>query len=87
MNINMVVQIAKYLTPPLILVALAVYMGLNIHGKMLDKGVLSRPDAKDSGGIKRKMLQYGFWLMVLMAVLGFGLAFFQIWMDVRQAGP
>jgi hypothetical protein len=87
MEIASFIQIAKHLTPPLLLVGLAVYLGFNIHNKMLDKDVLSKPNAKDSGNLKLKMLQYGFWLIVILAILGVGLAFFQIWMDAQQAKP
>jgi|LGOV01.1.fsa_nt_gb hypothetical protein len=87
MEIASFIQIAKHLTPPLLLVGLAVYLGFSIHNKMLDKDVLSKPNAKDSGNLKLKMLQYGFWLIVILAILGVGLAFFQIWMDAQQAKP
>lgn len=87
MEIASFIQIAKYFTPPLLLVALAVYLGFSIHNKMLNKDVLSKPNAKDSGNLKLKILQYGFWLIVILAILGVGLAFFQIWVDAQQAKP
>ena len=83
MEIEAFIQIAKYLTPPLVLVGLALYLGFSIHSKMLDKNILSRPNARDSGNLKLKILQYGFWLMVILAVLGVDLAFFQIWMNTQ----
>ncbi|MBM9511257.1 hypothetical protein [Desulfogranum marinum] len=87
MEIVNFIQIAKHLTPPLILVGLAVYLGFSVHHKMLEKGVLSKPNAKDSGHLKYKILQYGFWLIVILAILGVGLAVFQIWMEGQQAKP
>lgn len=87
MEITYFIKIAQYLTPPLVLVGLAVYLGFSIHSKMLDQDVLSKPNAKDSGNLKRTMLQYGFWLMVMLAILGFSLAFFQIWIDAQQVKP
>ena len=87
MDLVSFIQIAKYLTPPLIIVGLAVYLGFSIHLKMLDKGVLSKPNAKDSGHLKYKILQYGFWLALIVVILLVGLDVFHTWMDTQQARP
>ncbi len=87
MNIIDLLPLAKHLTPPLLLVALALYFGFSIHSKMLDKGVLSKPNSKDSGRIKLKILQYGFWVILIMAILALGLSIVSIWTSHTQAGP
>lgn len=70
-------KIAQYLTHPLVLVGFTLMLVFGIHKQLLKAGILPKLNPKEGSKIVQLLLKYGFWLGVIVLVLGLGLQFFQ----------
>ncbi len=77
-------KLAKLLSPPLIIVGLALTLLFGVYRLLLTSGLLSPADAKDSGKIIRLLLNHGLTLGLLVVALGFGLLFFESYLGARR---
>jgi hypothetical protein len=77
---------AQYLTHPLVLVGFALMLVFGIHKQLLKVGILPKLNQKEGSKIAQLLLKYGFWLGVIVLVLGLGLQFFQDWLAISSSG-
>jgi protein O-GlcNAc transferase len=70
-------KIAGYLKHPLVLTGFVLMMVFSIHKLVLNAGILPKLNQKQGGLVVTLLLRYGFWLGVLIVLLGFGLQFYQ----------
>jgi tetratricopeptide (TPR) repeat protein len=75
--INAFEHIAPYLTQPLVLVGFVLMLVFSIHNKLLKAGIIPKLDKQQGGRIVELLLHYGFWLGVLIMVLGFSWKFYE----------
>jgi len=73
-------DLAPYLTQPLILAGFVLLLVFGIHKALIKSGILPPVGPRTGGIIVQTILKYGFWLAVLVIVLGFGLKAY----DIRQ---
>lgn len=76
-------KIAKHLARPLVLVGFVMTLLFGLHKLIVQSGLLSQVAAEESSEIIKLILQYGFWLGLVVMVLGFGLAFFNSWAEKK----
>lgn len=79
-------KIAQYLTHPLVLVGFALMLVFGIHRQLLIIGILPKLNQKEGSKIAQLLLKYGFWLGVIVLVLGLGLQFFREWLSISSSG-
>ncbi|WLE96731.1 MAG: hypothetical protein QTN59_18865 [Candidatus Electrothrix communis] len=77
-------KISRYLTHPLVLIGFVFMLIFGIHETLISSGLLSQVDSSGSGEIIKLFLHYGFWLGLILAVLGFGLAFWKSWIEKKK---
>src|SRR3989442_14728644 len=77
-------QLAPYLTHPLVLVGFALWVIVGVHRVPLRARVIPAVSQRAAGRVVQSLLRYGFFIAVLVVLLGFGLAFYQIH---RQTDP
>jgi hypothetical protein len=80
MNPNYFNEIARYLNHPLVLIGFVMMLVFGIHSQLLKAGILPKVSKKEGSRVIMQLLQYGFWLGVLIVMLGIGLKFFQDWL-------
>ena len=87
-ELNTFATIAPFLTHPLVLIGFVVMMFFGIHRQLIKAGIIPKLNREQGSGIVRLILTYGFWLGLLIAVLGFGLQFYQTYSEtqVKTAG-
>ena len=66
-------EIAPYLTHPLVVVGYALLLFFSVHRVLIKSGVVKPLTQRDSGQVVFVILKYGFWVAVLVLILGFGL--------------
>ncbi|MGH9891595.1 MAG: hypothetical protein ACREA0_06365, partial [bacterium] len=71
-------EIASHLANPLVLIGLALLLLVGVHRALIRSGILPRVDRKTSGVIIQSLLRYGFWVAVLLIVLGIAYAGYKI---------
>lgn len=76
-DLSIFAQLAQHLSPPLIVVGLALVLIFGVHKALIGSALLERQSAEHSYLIVRLFLRYGFTLGVLATVLGFALALVQ----------
>jgi hypothetical protein len=69
------VKIAPYLGNPLVLVGFGLMLVFGIHQALLKSGLLAKITSKETAGVLRLLVHYGFVIAVLLMFAGFGLAF------------
>jgi tetratricopeptide (TPR) repeat protein len=77
------VEIAPFLIHPLVLVGFVIMMLFGIHRQLLKTGIIPPLDQQQGTGIVKLLLSYGFWLGLLITVLGFGLQFYQTYSETE----
>ena len=70
-------QLAPYLTHPLVLAGLAIWLVLGIHRALLRAKIVPTLSQHAGGRVVQTLLRYGFYIALLVILLGFGLAFYQ----------
>jgi hypothetical protein len=70
-------EIAQYLTHPLILTGFTLMLFFGLLNKLLKSGILGKVSQQASGKIVTIFLRYGFWLALLVVLLGFSLQFYK----------
>ena len=70
-------KIARYLSNPLVLIGFVLALLFGIHKALVGAGILKPLTQADSNIVVQLLLGYGFWLSVLVVVLGFCLAFYK----------
>ena len=72
-------SIAPYLNNPLnnplVLVGFALMLVFGVQKQLLRAGVLPQLKQREAGIVVRLVLRYGFWLGVLVVILGIGLQY------------
>lgn len=68
-------KVAPYLVNPLVLIGFGLFLVFGIHWALIRAGLLTPLSQRQSAGIVRWILKYGFWLAILLLVLGFAYAF------------
>ncbi len=81
MDITAFEHISTSLTHPLVLVGFALMMIFKTHDKLLKVGVIPKLNQRQGSFIVKLILSYGFWLGVLLILLGFGLQYYQAFAD------
>ncbi|PID60413.1 hypothetical protein CSB45_00375 [candidate division KSB3 bacterium] len=66
-------KIAQYLTHPLVLIGFVLMLVFGIHRQLMKSGLLAQTTRRGSEGIIKLMLQYGFWLGLILILAGFTL--------------
>jgi hypothetical protein len=74
---------AKHLAHPLVLIGFALALFFGLLDNILQSRLLSQVSAGESSVIIKLILQYGFWLGLLLIPLGFGLAFWKSWVEKK----
>ncbi len=82
-------KIAKFLKHPLVLVGFGLMLFFGVQNKLIDKGIIPQLTQQDGSIIAQLLLSYGFWLGVLIMLLGFGLQFYRVHSDkeVKKKNP
>lgn len=82
-------KVAKFLKHPLVLVGFALMLIFGVQGKLIDKWIIPQLNQQDGSIIAQLLLSYGFWLGVLIMLLGFGLQFYRVYSDkeVKKKNP
>ncbi len=84
MNITGFEKIARHLTRPLILIGFGLLLFFGIHETLIVSGLLSQVEPGESSTIIKLFLHYGFWLGLVLLLLGFGLAFWKSWIEKKK---
>jgi hypothetical protein len=78
-------KIAQFLKHPLVLVGFVIMLIFGVHDKLIDKGIIPQLSTDQGSVIVQLMLKYGFWLGVLIAVLGFGLQLYKTYTASKKS--
>lgn len=70
-------EIAQYLQHPLVLIGFVLMLFFSMVNKLMKIGILPQLKQEDGSKIVILFLRYGFWLAILIVLLGFGLQFYQ----------
>lgn len=68
-------SIARYLRSPLVLVGFGLMLFFKLAEQILSSGLLSQIGSDATYHVIVRLLNAGFWLILLLLLLGFGLAF------------
>jgi hypothetical protein len=68
-------KVAPYLVNPLVLVGFCLFLFFGTHWALIKTGLLVPLSQRQSSTVIRLFLKYGFWVAILMLVLGFAYAF------------
>jgi tetratricopeptide (TPR) repeat protein len=71
-------EIAPHLANPLVLVGFALLLFFGVHRLLIRSGIIQPIDPKTSGQVVLLLLNYGFYVSVLVIVLGFAYAAYSI---------
>ncbi len=74
-------KIAEFIRHPLVLVGFVVMLVFSIHKLILKAKLLKELNQQQSSFVVVLLLRYGLWLGVLIALLVFGLQFYQTYVD------
>ncbi|MGH8500650.1 MAG: hypothetical protein ACRERV_17835 [Methylococcales bacterium] len=77
-------KIARHLASPLALIGLGLLLFYGIHEKLIDSGILQPVTRETSGVIVQDFLGYGFWVSILLIVLGFIYAAYKTYHDTKS---
>ena len=70
-------HIAPFLTQPLVLVGFVLMLVFSIHKQLLKAGIIPKLDKQQGGRIVELLLRYGFFIGVLIMLLGFSWKFYE----------
>lgn len=70
-------KIAPYLSHPLVLVGFALFALFGLFRALLRARIVPQVSQRTGGLVVRALLRYGFWISLIVILLGFGLAFYQ----------
>jgi len=76
-------EMASHLANPLVLIGFALLLVFGVHRALLRSGILPPVDRKTSGVIVQSLLSYGFWIAVLLIVLGIGYAGYKTYRETQ----
>ena len=71
-------KIAPYLTHPLVLVGFVLLLAFSIHQALIKSGIITPLSQRGGSKAVQMLLRYGFWLALVVIVLGVGLRFVEI---------
>lgn len=71
-------QFAPYLTHPLVLIGFGLWGVLGIHRVLLRTHIIPSLSQRAGARVVQSLLRYGFYIALLIILLGFGLAFYQV---------
>jgi di/tricarboxylate transporter len=71
-------KLAKYLSPPLIIVGLSLVLYYSFQNQLLQSGLLKQITQKESGETIKRSQNYSFILGLVLIALGFGLAILNV---------
>lgn len=74
-DISQFSKVAPYLVNPLVLIGFCLFLVFGVHWALIKAGILTPLSQRQSADIVRWILRCGFWLAVLLLVLGFAYAF------------
>jgi hypothetical protein len=77
-------KIAEFIRHPLVLVGFVVMLVFSIHKLILKAKLLKELNQQQSNFVVVLLLRYGFWLGVLIMLLGFGLQFYQAYAEIKK---
>ena len=78
-------RIAKHLAHPLVLIGFVLALFFSLFDKIiLQSGLLTQITPGESSMILKLILQYGFWLSLLLMPLGFAFAFWKSWTEKKR---
>jgi len=66
-------KIAQYLTHPLVLIGFVLMLVFGTYKQLIKSGLLTQTSKSESSKIIKLMLQYGFWLGMIIVLVGFTL--------------
>jgi len=80
-------KVAPYLVNPLVLVGFCIFLFFGIHWALLKAGLLTPLSQRQSSSVVRAILKYGFWVAILLIILGFAYAYSNANRNNGQRGP
>jgi hypothetical protein len=78
-------EMASHLANPLVLIGLALLLFFGVHRALIRSGILPPVDRRASGVIIQSLLRYGFWIAVLLIVLGIAYAGYKTHLEKQPA--
>jgi tetratricopeptide (TPR) repeat protein len=76
--VNVFPKIAPYLTHPLVLIGFVLLLAFSIHRTLIKSGIILPLSQRSGIAAIQLLLRYGFWLALVVIVLGVGLRFFEV---------
>jgi hypothetical protein len=80
-------KVAPYLVNPLVLIGFCLFLVFGTHWVLLKAGLLTPLSPRQSSGVIRMILRYGFWVAIIILVLGFAYAFLGYHEARLKSGP
>ena len=87
MSIQDFSKITPYLTNPLVLIGLVVFLTIGLYTTLVKSKILPPVSARASGKIIQRVMRYAFVIALLTILLGFGKAFLNKKSSHTQSGP
>ena len=76
MDSSLFAKVAPSLTHPLVLIGFCLMLFFSVHRALLKAGIIPKLSVPVGGKVVQTLLRYGFYIALLLIVLGFALAFF-----------
>lgn len=73
MDMSGFAKVAQYLTHPLVLIGFVLMLVFGIHRQILQSGLLPQVSKKAGADIIKTIVLYGFWLGLILVLVGFTL--------------
>jgi hypothetical protein len=95
MGIGQFSKIAPYLVNPLVLIGFCLFLLFETYQVLLKTGIISPLSSRQSSVVVRMILRHGFWISIVIIILGFVYAGFRFHQDaqgregslIQQTGP
>ena len=72
-------KLAQFLKHPLVLMGFVIMLIFSVHDKIIEKGIIPTLSQDQGNIVVQLILAYGFWLGMLVVVLGFAWQFYKIY--------
>jgi hypothetical protein len=84
MELDQFSKIAPYLINPLVLIGFCLFLLFGTHQVLLKAGIVSPLSSRQSSAVVLMILRQGFWISILIIVLGFLYAGFRFHQDAKN---
>ncbi|MGH8499812.1 MAG: hypothetical protein ACRERV_13560, partial [Methylococcales bacterium] len=76
-------KIAPFLTQPLVLIGFVLMLFFSIHKQLLEANIIPKLTKQQGGRMVELILRYGFFIGVLIVLLGFAWKFYETYADTE----